>query len=176
MAGRGGRTVVLCGMAVAAATAAVWGFAVRGHASRLLPPKGPAAWVVSPSPFDTQIHPAAEVRAVFHRRFVVPRAPAAAMLEVRAFGRAVVSLNGARLPGSDAAAPDARQSGSWDVAGYLHPGDNAIAVEVASTLGPRRCGCRCTAPMWRWPATTRGTSRWKVPRLGRSAVPTTQFQ
>ncbi len=128
--------MVLGGMAVAAATAAVWGFAVRGHASRLLPPKGPAAWVVYPSPFDTQIHPAAEVRAVFHRRFVMPRAPAAAMLEVRAFGRAAVSLNGARLPGSDAAAPDARQSGSWDVAGYLHPGDNAIAVEVANTLGP----------------------------------------
>src|SRR5512146_2092683 len=59
---------------------------------------GQARWIIYPRPADTKAHPLVEMGATFRRSFQVAGSPARAVLEIRAFRRSSVSLNGTTVP------------------------------------------------------------------------------
>ncbi len=104
-----------------------------------------ADWIVYPSPGNPAIHPAVELDALFRRSFTLASRPRSAELQLRAFRRFQLTVNGQPVLRS---ADDA----SWksvrrvDVASLLRVGDNRIEVLVSNRTGPPALWLRLALP------------------------------
>jgi len=93
-----------------------------------------ADWIVYPQPSWYIGHRVAELDTDFRRSFTLKHVPEAAQLELKAFRRATVQLNGQILPGLDG--EDWRQLQSCDIHALLVQGENTLFVTVSNDIGP----------------------------------------
>jgi tetratricopeptide (TPR) repeat protein len=135
------RPLLGCGLAVIAAFLWFWWRCAFSGSVSFLAHHAPAEWVVYPKPAvaqlqgKTSVSAAPEMSAMFRRSFTLPQATATALLSIRAARRCTLAVNGQSV-----ALPEARPN--WkaaiqlDVAPWLKPGENSLALVVFNEEGP----------------------------------------
>jgi tetratricopeptide (TPR) repeat protein len=108
----------------------------RRSGGHYLAAEAPAVWIAYPGTFDPGMRPTVDHTTEFRRSFRVDGAPERAMLRIRAFRRATVSLNGEIVARRDTADADWTQPLEVDVGQRLRIGENELNVRVANDLGP----------------------------------------
>jgi tetratricopeptide (TPR) repeat protein len=116
--------------------AGFWWFATQSPKSRFLPAAGDARWVLYPVPPQTNIESAVDRTAVFSRTFTLETVPRAAQLQVRAFQRYELRVNGRLIEAGSQENANWKRPAEADVAGVLKRGTNEIVVTVTSAVGP----------------------------------------
>jgi hypothetical protein len=111
------------------------GKALWSPAVAFLSGRGPAEWILYPTPSETGAHARIELVTVFRRSFALEGPPAHASLRLRAFRRFEIALNGqtvaASIPGRSW-----KQESETEVATWLRAGTNQLEVRVANEDGP----------------------------------------
>jgi tetratricopeptide (TPR) repeat protein len=120
----------------ASAVSAGWWFATQSSKSRFLPAFGDAEWILYPVPPETNIQRSVERNATFRRTFTLDTVPSVAQLQVRAFERCRVQINGRWV--KDPAFDDVnwKQAAELDTSRSLQRGPNQILVTVTNSVGP----------------------------------------
>lgn len=129
-------TLLLLAGTVLTIAAWLWWLGARQPDIRFLSSQGPADWITYPTPPTPFKQPAVERRVTFRRAFSLDRPPLDAPVQVRAFSRFQLAVNGmpVELPGKPG--QDWKQLRGGDVARNLHRGGNEIAVTVTNSNGP----------------------------------------
>jgi hypothetical protein len=114
----------------------VWWLVTTDPDVPFLTHRGPAEWIVYPSPPSGFVHPGVDLQAVFFKSFALDRVPLSATLRVRCYRDGVVAINGTPVPFESGPAGNWKRSGDADVSALLHSGTNEIAARVTSRSGP----------------------------------------
>lgn len=114
----------------------LWWFCVVRPQTRFLDSRGPATWIVYPTPHDLMEHETVEQVARFRRDFQVTMPPATARLHVRGMERFELALNGDVLSSLADEVANWKQPAQYDVSAHLKPGQNQFTVRVANRHGP----------------------------------------
>jgi tetratricopeptide (TPR) repeat protein len=110
-----------------------WHLATSAPESTYLRAQAPARWIVYPRPPVPHLQAVAELPALFSRVVNLDRAPASAVIEIRACRRAVLDVNGKRI---ELAAGNWKRSQAIPVAAFLKAGSNGLSVAVYNPSGP----------------------------------------
>src|SRR5262249_38344898 len=113
----------------------LWWFCTARPQTRFLDPRGPAQWVVFPTPSGLLAHAHVERTVTFRRTFSLAAAPAAALLRLRGMERFQLELNGDVLPPAEGGA-DWKQPAAYDGTGHLKAGQNQVTVWGWNGGGP----------------------------------------
>ncbi len=143
---------------------------LRSSSLPLLPAARGAEWVLYPKPLEGTRHRAVPLTATFQRSFVLAASPAQAVLTLRAFSEAAVTLNGHPACATASPASNWKSPLTADVTRLLRPGTNVLTVSVTNSAGPPalwlhlQAGPLAVATGEDWQATLAG-SDWQPARL-----------
>ncbi len=136
--GRFHARITLLVLALGGALSVLWlgREALRDPNVSFLPPGGPGEWVVYPLRPETLARLDKKDRVTFRRTWTVPSAPDAAVLEIRAFRRFEVRINGTRVASSEASPLDWKRPLRVVLRQPLRDGENRIEADVWNEHGP----------------------------------------
>ena len=135
--------------------------ALRDPSTPFLSARAGADWIVYPSPVSPFMHPTVERGEVFRRSFRLASRPRSADLQLRAFRRFQLTVNGQPALGS-ADASAWKGDRRVDVANLLRVGDNRVEVLVSNRTGPPALWLRLILP----DRTIGSDKRWEVSWAG----------
>ncbi len=114
----------------------LWWVATGSSDLHFLPARGPAQWLVYPSPPNADGLAPIRLGAEFRRTFVIARPPTAPRLAVCAFTEYSVQLNGKAVGPPVRAGKNWKKITQFDLSGLLSPGTNELSVIVLNAGGP----------------------------------------
>jgi Flp pilus assembly protein TadD/4-amino-4-deoxy-L-arabinose transferase-like glycosyltransferase len=160
--------LLVCGSALAALLWLGWSGARRPDVN-FLPRRGPAEWIVYPTPPQGTTHLRVELSTTFRHEFGLDRPPTEASLRVAAFHRYNITLNGVTLGPPTEPGANWKQPDRFEVAKTLRAGRNEIVVDVFNSNGPPSLWLALTADLEmivtgeNWESSCAGAS-WRAAR------------
>jgi hypothetical protein len=112
-------------------------------------PSREAPWIAAQEPIDGKLRQWGREDVpvtVFRRRFELAQPPSQARLRVRALRGFRVLINGEVVPGAEGDGSRWRDTTDLDVARWLAPGENQLAVQVENPIGPGLLSLRLDGP------------------------------